>query len=231
MSERRARRAAREGRRADLRAQLARGEAAHRRRAARRGPGRRDDRRRRQRRARRCAAPTSASRWAAPAPTSPARPRRWSSPTTTSPRSSRPSKPAGASTTTSASSSSTSSPTPRRRSSPFLVFALSGGAIPLPLTVLQILAIDLGTETLPALALGREPRRAGAHGPPAARARRRASSRRAMLLRAWLFLGLVCAALVMAGFFYVLLGAGWQPGRPDRRGRRRCTTPTCRRPR
>ena len=41
---------------------------------------------------------------------------------------------------------------------PFLVFALSGGAVPLPLTVLQILAIDLGTEILPALALGREPR-------------------------------------------------------------------------
>jgi P-type E1-E2 ATPase len=31
---------------------------------------------------------------------------------------------------------------------PFLIFALSGGAVPLPLTVLQILAIDLGTETL-----------------------------------------------------------------------------------
>ena len=39
---------------------------------------------------------------------------------------------------------------------PFLVFALSGGAVPLPLTVMQILAIDLGTEILPALALGRE---------------------------------------------------------------------------
>src|SRR5690606_27280341 len=39
---------------------------------------------------------------------------------------------------------------------PFLVFALSGGAVPLPLTVLQILAIDLVTETIPALALGRE---------------------------------------------------------------------------
>ena len=44
---------------------------------------------------------------------------------------------------------------------PFLVFALSGGAIPLPLTVLQILAIDLGTDTLPALALGREPAEPG----------------------------------------------------------------------
>ncbi|WP_438388881.1 hypothetical protein [Actinopolyspora saharensis] len=38
---------------------------------------------------------------------------------------------------------------------PFLVFVLSGGTVPLPLTVLQIRAIDLGTETLPAL--GREP--------------------------------------------------------------------------
>jgi hypothetical protein len=37
---------------------------------------------------------------------------------------------------------------------PFLVFALSGGQIPLALTVMQILAIDLGTDTLPALALG-----------------------------------------------------------------------------
>ena len=44
---------------------------------------------------------------------------------------------------------------------PFLVFALSGGAIPLPLTVMQILAIDLGTEILPALALGREPAEPG----------------------------------------------------------------------
>ncbi|MFJ5612588.1 cation transporting ATPase C-terminal domain-containing protein [Streptomyces sp. NPDC093221] len=43
------------------------------------------------------------------------------------------------------------------------VVALSGGAVPLPLplTVLQILAIDLGTETLPALALGREPAEPG----------------------------------------------------------------------
>jgi magnesium-transporting ATPase (P-type) len=35
---------------------------------------------------------------------------------------------------------------------PFLIFALAGGAVPLPLTVMQILAIDLGTDTLPALA-------------------------------------------------------------------------------
>jgi small-conductance mechanosensitive channel len=34
----------------------------------------------------------------------------------------------------------------------------------------------------------------------------------ALLVRAWLFLGMISAALVMAGFFYVLLSAGWRPG-------------------
>lgn len=33
-----------------------------------------------------------------------------------------------------------------------------------------------------------------------------------MLLRAWLFLGLISAVLEMAGFFWVLQRAGWSPG-------------------
>jgi len=36
--------------------------------------------------------------------------------------------------------------------------------------------------------------------------------RRAMLLRAWLFLGLIAACLQMGAYFYVLLRAGWHPG-------------------
>jgi calcium-translocating P-type ATPase len=94
---------------------------------------------------------------------------------------------------------------------PFLAFALSGGLIPLPLTVVQILAVDLGTETLPALALGREPAEAGVMDRPP-RPRTEGVIRRQMLIRAWLFLGGISAALVMAGFFYVLLRAGWSPG-------------------
>jgi calcium-translocating P-type ATPase len=94
---------------------------------------------------------------------------------------------------------------------PFLVFALSGGAIPLPLTVLQILAIDLGTEILPALALGREPAEPGLMERPPRR-RSEGVIQRSLLFRAWVFLGLIEAALVMAGFFYVLLQAGWSPG-------------------
>jgi magnesium-transporting ATPase (P-type) len=94
---------------------------------------------------------------------------------------------------------------------PFLVFALSGGLIPLPLTVVQILAVDLGTETLPALALGREPAEQGVmDGPP--RPRGEGVIRKQMLVRAWLFLGGISALLVLGGFFYVLLRAGWSPG-------------------
>ncbi len=96
---------------------------------------------------------------------------------------------------------------------PFLLFALSGGTIPLPLTVLQILAIDLGTETFPALALGREPAEPGLmQRPPRVRGQSIITPR--MLWRAWGLLGMVSAALVLIGFFVVLYRAGWQPGTP-----------------
>ncbi len=93
---------------------------------------------------------------------------------------------------------------------PFVVFALGGGAIPLPLTVLQLLAFDVGTETLPALALGREPAEPGIMGRPP-RSRGEGIITRPMLFRAWLFLGVIAAALSMSAYFYVLLRAGWHP--------------------
>ncbi|MEV6156606.1 cation-transporting P-type ATPase [Nonomuraea sp. NPDC052129] len=94
---------------------------------------------------------------------------------------------------------------------PFLIFALSAGAVPLPLTVLQILAIDLGTETLPALALGREGAEPGLMTRPP-RSTRQGVISRDMLIRAWGVLGLTSAALVTGAFFYVLWKAGWHPG-------------------
>ena len=94
---------------------------------------------------------------------------------------------------------------------PFLVFALSGGAVPLPITVMQILAIDLGTEILPALALGREPAEPGLMQRPP-RPRSEGVIRAPMLYRAWVFLGLIEAALVLGGFFWVLWRAGWTSG-------------------
>ena len=99
----------------------------------------------------------------------------------------------------------------------FIVFALSGGAVPLPLTAVQILAVDLGTETLPALALGRDPAEPGIME---RKPRQRGDSviDTSLLVRAWLFLGMISAALVMAGFFFVLLRAGWSPGDAVKKG-------------
>ena len=94
---------------------------------------------------------------------------------------------------------------------PFLVFALAGGLVPLPLTVMQILAIDLGTETLPALALGRERSEPGVMSKPP-RSRDEHVVDRQLLTRSWLLLGSVSAALVCAAFFLTLLRAGWSPG-------------------
>ncbi|WP_084793716.1 cation-translocating P-type ATPase [Actinokineospora bangkokensis] len=100
---------------------------------------------------------------------------------------------------------------------PFLLFALSGGAVPLPLTVLQILAVDLGTETLPALALGREPAEPGLMDRPP---RRRGDNviDAPMLARAWGLLGGLSAVLVLGGYFLVLLDGGWTPGAPTGAG-------------
>jgi calcium-translocating P-type ATPase len=94
---------------------------------------------------------------------------------------------------------------------PFLVFAVGGGLIPLPLTIMQILAFDVGSETLPALSLSREPAEPGIMARPP-RPRNEGVIRAPMLARAWLFLGAIVATLQMAGFFYVLFKAGWHPG-------------------
>lgn len=101
---------------------------------------------------------------------------------------------------------------------PFLVFALAGGLVPLPLTVMQILAIDLGTETLPALALGREPAEPGLMD-RAPRSRGERVVDRSLLFRAWGFLGAISAVLVMGAFFFTLWRAGWSPGDPTSPGR------------
>jgi magnesium-transporting ATPase (P-type) len=100
---------------------------------------------------------------------------------------------------------------------PFLIYALSGGRVPLPLTVLQILAIDLGTETLPALALGREPAEPGLMSRPP---RRRTDGviDGPMLARAWGLLGGLSALLVMVGFFWTLTSGGWRFGDPTGTG-------------
>jgi magnesium-transporting ATPase (P-type) len=94
---------------------------------------------------------------------------------------------------------------------PYLAFVLF--RIPLPLTIIQILAVDLGTDMLPALALGAEKPDPGVmQRPPRARNERLLSW--GLMARAYLFLGVLEAAAAMAVFFYVLSAANWRYGAP-----------------
>jgi magnesium-transporting ATPase (P-type) len=94
---------------------------------------------------------------------------------------------------------------------PYLAFAFAG--VPLALTIVQILAVDLGTDILPALGLGAEaPDRNVMRRPP-----RRGKDRlltTGLLVRAYLFFGSFQALAAMTAFFFVLSGSGWQWPQP-----------------
>jgi len=92
---------------------------------------------------------------------------------------------------------------------PYVLFALF--KIPLPITVMQILAIDLGTETIPALALGVErPEGDVMKSPPRRRDERLVD--KAVLFRGYIFLGILSTVGVLFAYFYVLNKGGWHWG-------------------
>jgi sodium/potassium-transporting ATPase subunit alpha len=94
---------------------------------------------------------------------------------------------------------------------PYLAYGLM--PVPLALTIPQILAVDLGTDILPALALGTEPPHPGIMDtPPRPRTERMLSL--PLLLRAYGFLGLIEAGVAMAAFFWFLTAQGWNWGMP-----------------
>jgi magnesium-transporting ATPase (P-type) len=83
---------------------------------------------------------------------------------------------------------------------PFLAFGLSGGRIPIALDVMHILAIDLGTDLVPALALGAEAPEPGIMARPP-RPRNEHLITRHLLFRSYLWLGIPQALVVMAMFY------------------------------
>jgi len=94
---------------------------------------------------------------------------------------------------------------------PFVVWALSGGRFPLAIGVLQVLALDIGTDVLPALALGAEP--PGEHvldRPPGGRH----LLDRSIFARAFGVLGPVEALVELTAFVVTFLAVGWRPGAP-----------------
>lgn len=89
----------------------------------------------------------------------------------------------------------------------FIAFVILG--IPLPLTVMQVLAIDLGTDLLPALALGMEPPEpAIMQRPPRRRSERLLN--RATMRRVYMWLGPLESVMAMGAFFF----AYWLAGAP-----------------
>ncbi len=83
---------------------------------------------------------------------------------------------------------------------PFILFAFSGGRIPLALNVMHVLSVDLGTDMAPALALGAEWPEPGVMDRPP-RSQRDHVLTRSLLARALLWLGLLESAGMMAAFF------------------------------
>ncbi len=89
---------------------------------------------------------------------------------------------------------------------PFVGYGFAG--MPLALTIPQILAVDLGTDMIPAIGLGTEPPQGDVmQRPPRPRNERLLSL--PLLLRAYLFLGLIESAVAMGGFFLYLFANGW----------------------
>jgi magnesium-transporting ATPase (P-type) len=92
---------------------------------------------------------------------------------------------------------------------PFIVWALSGGRFPLAIGVLQVLALDIGTDILPALGLGAE--RPAGHvldNPPT---HRHLLDRR-LFGRAFGVLGPTEAFVSLAAFVMTFVVTGWRPG-------------------
>jgi magnesium-transporting ATPase (P-type) len=92
---------------------------------------------------------------------------------------------------------------------PFALWALSAGHFPLAIGVLQVLALDIGTDMLPALALGAEP---PSRHTMVGQVRSRRLVNGAVLGRAFGLLGPTEAVMSLGTFTAVLYAGGWRWG-------------------
>ena len=91
---------------------------------------------------------------------------------------------------------------------PFILFGLSGGRIPIALDVMHILSVDLGTDLVPALALGAERPEPGIMDhPPRRRDEHLVTG--PLLRRSYLWLGPLQATAVMLAFYLVYWASGF----------------------
>ena len=95
---------------------------------------------------------------------------------------------------------------------PFIVFLFSRGLIPLPMTVMQVLAIDLGTDMVPAIGLGAEPPEAGIMQIPP-RSQKEPLLNVRLLGKALLWYGMIESIASISAYFFLNWLHGW-PGVP-----------------
>jgi len=91
---------------------------------------------------------------------------------------------------------------------PCILFAFSGGRIPLALNVMQVLSIDLGTDLVPALALGAEAPEPGVMDKPPRKLNEHVITR-ALLLRAYPWLGALQSLAAIAAFYFSYWTSGY----------------------
>lgn len=93
---------------------------------------------------------------------------------------------------------------------PYVLYAVLG--IPLPLLVVQVLAIDLAIDVIPSLALSREPPEAGIMQEPPRSIKERLFTGRVFFRS--LYVGVIIAAGAMIGCFGAWTAGGWRLGMP-----------------
>jgi P-type Ca2+ transporter type 2C len=92
---------------------------------------------------------------------------------------------------------------------PFIFYVLF--KIPIPISVLQVLAIDLGTEIFPSLALGAEKPEPGIMEIPP-RAKNKGVIDKTVLFRGYIVLGLLSTLMTLGAYYLTLFWGGWRPG-------------------
>jgi magnesium-transporting ATPase (P-type) len=91
---------------------------------------------------------------------------------------------------------------------PSAAFLFSKGLVPLPLTVMQILSIDLGTDMMPALGLGTElPEKGIMQRPP--RSQKESLLNRKIMIKGFLWYGMIESVIAMAAYLFVNMLNGW----------------------
>lgn len=92
------------------------------------------------------------------------------------------------------------------------LYLFSGGLVPMPLTIMQILTIDIGTDMIPALGLGAELPEDNIMNQPPRKVNERLLNKKVILV-GFIWYGLLITLFALGGYFLVNYLNGW-PQKP-----------------